>query len=180
MRPAMRELFRAIGKLAQAPLVGVDHRGNRHRQRTGRARAASAFAARAATFCRLEYRRHSRRTARIRAVRPRTRRVHRRSQAATRDASSRPTAAPCSWTRSATCPPHFRRALLRVLAEGEFFRIGGRELIRVDVRVIAATHQALDSRWLPMAVSAPISCTVWMWFASTCHHYDNAARMYPH
>jgi two-component system nitrogen regulation response regulator GlnG len=35
--------------------------------------------------------------------------------------------------------------LLRVLAEGEFFRVGGRELIRVDVRVIAATHQLLES-----------------------------------
>jgi two-component system nitrogen regulation response regulator GlnG len=34
--------------------------------------------------------------------------------------------------------------LLRVLAEGEFFRVGGRELIRVDVRVVAATHQALE------------------------------------
>ena len=34
--------------------------------------------------------------------------------------------------------------LLRVLAEGEFFRVGGRELIRVDVRVIAATHQPLQ------------------------------------
>jgi len=34
--------------------------------------------------------------------------------------------------------------LLRVLAEGEFFRVGGRELIRVDVRVIAATHQPLE------------------------------------
>jgi two-component system nitrogen regulation response regulator GlnG len=31
-----------------------------------------------------------------------------------------------------------------VLAEGEFFRVGGRELIRVDVRVIAATHQRLE------------------------------------
>jgi len=36
--------------------------------------------------------------------------------------------------------------LLRVLAEGEFFRVGGRELIRVDVRVLAATHQDLDAR----------------------------------
>ena len=33
--------------------------------------------------------------------------------------------------------------LLRVLAEGEFFRVGGQAPIRVDVRVIAATHQDL-------------------------------------
>ncbi len=36
--------------------------------------------------------------------------------------------------------------LLRVLAEGEFYRVGGNVPIRVDVRVIAATHQDLDAR----------------------------------
>jgi len=33
--------------------------------------------------------------------------------------------------------------LLRVLAESEFFRVGGQTPVRVDVRVIAATHQDL-------------------------------------
>ncbi|GAB2499730.1 nitrogen regulation protein NR(I) [Pseudoxanthomonas sangjuensis] len=42
-------------------------------------------------------------------------------------------------------PLPLQTRLLRVLAEGEFFRVGGRELIRVDVRVIAATHQNLDA-----------------------------------
>jgi len=36
--------------------------------------------------------------------------------------------------------------LLRVLAEGEFYRVGGQLPVRVDVRVIAATHQDLDAR----------------------------------
>jgi two-component system nitrogen regulation response regulator GlnG len=36
--------------------------------------------------------------------------------------------------------------LLRVLAEGEFYRVGGQTPIRVDVRVIAATHQNLEAR----------------------------------
>jgi len=36
--------------------------------------------------------------------------------------------------------------LLRVLAEGEFYRVGGQTSIRVDVRVIAATHQNLQER----------------------------------
>jgi two-component system nitrogen regulation response regulator GlnG len=36
--------------------------------------------------------------------------------------------------------------LLRVLAEGEFYRVGGRELMRADVRIIAATHQDLDAK----------------------------------
>ena len=36
--------------------------------------------------------------------------------------------------------------LLRVLAEGEFYRVGGQTPIRVDVRVLAATHQNLEER----------------------------------
>ncbi len=35
--------------------------------------------------------------------------------------------------------------LLRVLSSGEFFRVGGRTPIKVDVRIIAATHQNLEA-----------------------------------
>lgn len=35
--------------------------------------------------------------------------------------------------------------LLRVLAEGQFYRVGGVEPLNVDVRIIAATHQNLET-----------------------------------
>ncbi len=34
--------------------------------------------------------------------------------------------------------------LLRVLSNGEFFRVGGHQSVKVDVRIIAATHQNLN------------------------------------
>jgi two-component system nitrogen regulation response regulator GlnG len=42
--------------------------------------------------------------------------------------------------------PALQTRLLRVLAEGEFYRVGGQLPVRVDVRVIAATHQDLETR----------------------------------
>jgi two-component system nitrogen regulation response regulator GlnG len=41
-------------------------------------------------------------------------------------------------------PPEAQTRLLRVLADGEFYRVGGHTAIKVDVRIIAATHQNLE------------------------------------
>ncbi|MBT5292268.1 MAG: nitrogen regulation protein NR(I) [Cellvibrionales bacterium] len=41
-------------------------------------------------------------------------------------------------------PADIQTRLLRVLADGEFYRVGGHTPIKVDVRVIAATHQNLE------------------------------------
>jgi two-component system nitrogen regulation response regulator GlnG len=42
-------------------------------------------------------------------------------------------------------PSELQTRLLRVLAESEFFRVGGQTPVRVDVRVIAATNQNLGA-----------------------------------
>jgi len=41
-------------------------------------------------------------------------------------------------------PADTQTRLLRVLAEGEFYRVGGHTSVKVDVRIIAATHQDLE------------------------------------
>ncbi len=43
-------------------------------------------------------------------------------------------------------PSELQTRLLRVLADGEFYRVGGHVPIKVDVRIIAATHQNLEER----------------------------------
>ncbi|MCB1802957.1 MAG: nitrogen regulation protein NR(I), partial [Gammaproteobacteria bacterium] len=41
-------------------------------------------------------------------------------------------------------PAELQTRLLRVLADGEYYRVGGHEPIKADVRIIAATHQNLE------------------------------------
>ncbi|WP_043531508.1 nitrogen regulation protein NR(I) [Litchfieldella xinjiangensis] len=41
-------------------------------------------------------------------------------------------------------PPDTQTRLLRVLADGEFYRVGGHLSVKADVRIIAATHQNLE------------------------------------
>jgi two-component system nitrogen regulation response regulator GlnG len=43
-------------------------------------------------------------------------------------------------------PAELQTRLLRVLADGQFYRVGGHQPIKVNVRVIAATHQDLETR----------------------------------
>ncbi len=43
-------------------------------------------------------------------------------------------------------PAELQTRLLRVLAEGDFYRVGGHSPVKVDVRIIAATHQDLEAR----------------------------------
>lgn len=43
-------------------------------------------------------------------------------------------------------PADLQTRLLRVLSDGNFYRVGGHQPIKADVRIIAATHQNLETR----------------------------------
>ena len=65
--------------------------------------------------------------------------------------------------------PALQTRLLRVLAESEFYRVGGQTPIKVDVRVIAATNQDLAQGREGIAVSRrPVSPT-------ECHSHQYTA-----
>ncbi len=142
--PAMLTLFRAIGRLAQAPLsvlvTGETGTGKElvaralHREspRAGRPFVALNTAAIPAELLESELFGHEAGA----FTGAQRRHVGRFEQA---DGGS------LFLDEIGDMPLPLQTRLLRVLAEGEFFRVGGRELIRVDVRVIAATHQDLEA-----------------------------------
>ena len=142
--PAMRTLFRAIGRLAQAPLsvlvTGETGTGKElvaralHRE-SPRARApfiALNTAAIPAELLESELFGHE-----AGAFTGATRRHLGRFEQAH--------GGTLFLDEIGDMPLPLQTRLLRVLAEGAFYRVGGRELVRVDVRVVAATHQDLDA-----------------------------------
>src|SRR5690606_34923649 len=132
--PAMRELFRAIGKLAQAPLsvliIGETGTGKElvaralHRHSP---RAQAPFVALNTAAIPSELRERELFGHEPGAFTGAARRHHGRVEQA--DGGT------LFLDEIGDMPAALQTRLLRVLAEGEFFRIGGRELIRVDVRV---------------------------------------------
>jgi two-component system nitrogen regulation response regulator GlnG len=142
--PAMRTLFRAIGRLAQAPL-GVLITGETGTGKELVARALHRESARASRpFVALN-------TAAIPAELLESELfgheagaftgAHKRHIGRFEQAQG----GTLFLDEIGDMPLSLQTRLLRVLAESEFFRVGGRELIRVDVRVIAATHQDLNT-----------------------------------
>ena len=141
--PAMRALFRAIGRLAQAPLsvliTGETGTGKElvaralHRESPRAARPFIALNTAAIPSELLESELFGHEAGAFTGANKRH--IGRFEQA---DGGT------LFLDEIGDMPAPLQVRLLRVLAEGEFYRVGGRELIRVDVRVIAATHQPLQ------------------------------------
>ncbi|GAB2628104.1 nitrogen regulation protein NR(I) [Novilysobacter erysipheiresistens] len=142
--PPMRELFRAIGRLAQAPLsVLITGETGTGKELVARAlhrespRAAQPFVALNTAAIPSELLESELFGHEAGAFTGAHKRQPGRFEQADRGT--------LFLDEIGDMPLPLQTRLLRVLAENEFFRVGGRELIRVDVRVVAATHQDLDA-----------------------------------
>lgn len=140
--PAMQEVFRSIGRLARSSMTvlitGESGTGkelvaralHRHGPRSGRPFIALNTSAIASELLESELFGHERGA----FTGADSRRIGRFEQA---DGGT------LFLDEIGDMSPGLQTRLLRVLAESEFYRVGGQTSIKVDVRVIAATHQDL-------------------------------------
>ena len=155
----MRPVLEMIERVGPVRRERADHRRERNGKGPRRARPARRLATRVPAARDAERRRDLRRRLRERALRARQGRVHRRARRPRRAASSSPTAARSSSTRSPTCPASQQAKLLRVLETGEFERLGSSRTRKVDVRILSATnadpHAEVAAGTLPPGPALP-------------------------
>jgi len=141
--PAMQEVFRAIGRLARSNVTvlinGESGTGkelvaqalHRHSPRAAKTFIALNMAAIPRDLMESELFGHERGA----FTGAQTRRVGRFEQA---------NGGTLFLDEIGDMPAELQTRLLRVLADGEFYRVGGHEPVKADVRIIAATHQHLE------------------------------------
>ena len=122
-----------------------DQRRERHRQGTGRARAARLRQAPARAVRRDQHGGDPARADRERAVRPREGRLHRRADAHA-GRFEQAEGGTLFLDEIGDMPLEAQTRLLRVLQQGEYTTVGGRTPIKTNVRIIAATHRDLKSQ----------------------------------
>ena len=139
---AMQEVFRAIGRLARSNITvmieGASGTGkelvaralHRHSQRAGNALVALNMAAIPSELIESELFGHERGA----FTGAKDQRIGRFEQA---------NGGTLFLDEIGDMPAEAQTRLLRVLAEGEFHRVGGRSSVKVDVRIITATHRDL-------------------------------------
>ena len=117
-RPAMQEVFRAIGRLSQVQHHGDDRRRVRHRQGTGGAGAAQPQPAGQACLRGAQHGRHPARPDRIGTLRPRAGCLHRRPATSASGRFEQADGGTLFLDEIGDMPADAQTRLLRVLAEG--------------------------------------------------------------
>ena len=143
--PAMQEVFRAIGRLAQSHatvLINgesgsgkelVAHALHRHSPRAGRPFIALNTAAIPKDLLESELFGHERG-------------AFTGAQTMRRGRFEQAEGGTLFLDEIGDMPAELQTRLLRVLSDGQFYRVGGHQPIKANVRVIAATHQHLEER----------------------------------
>ena len=143
--PAMQEVFRAIGRLAQSQatvlITGESGTGkelvaralHRHSPRANRAFIAINTAAIPKDLLESELFGHERG-------------AFTGAQAMRRGRFEQAEGGTLFLDEIGDMPPDLQTRLLRVLSDGQFYRVGGHTPLAANVRVIAATHQELEAR----------------------------------
>ena len=143
--PAMQEVFRAIGRLSQSHatvlITGESGTGkelvanalHRHSPRAGKAFIAINTAAIPKDLLESELFGHERG-------------AFTGAQAMRRGRFEQADGGTLFLDEIGDMPPDLQTRLLRVLSDGQFYRVGGHTPLAANVRVIAATHQELESR----------------------------------
>ena len=139
----MRKVFDLIEQVGPLGSTVLDHRRDRDRQGAGRQRAPRRQRPPGRALHRAQLRGAQRLAAGERALRPRAgaftgaerRKIGRFEQA---DGGT------LFLDEVGDVPPAMQAKLLRVLQSGVFERVGGTESIKVDVRIVAATHKQLE------------------------------------
>jgi two-component system nitrogen regulation response regulator GlnG len=143
--PAMQEVFRAIGRLAQSQatvmITGESGTGkelvaralHRHSPRSAKAFIAINTAAIPKDLLESELFGHERG-------------AFTGAQAMRRGRFEQAEGGTLFLDEIGDMPPDLQTRLLRVLSDGQFYRVGGHTPLAANVRVIAATHQELESR----------------------------------
>jgi len=143
--PSMQEVFRAIGRLAQSSatvlITGESGSGkelvaralHRHSPRAGKPFVAINTAAMPKDLLESELFGHERG-------------AFTGAQAMRRGRFEQAEGGTLFLDEIGDMPAELQTRLLRVLSDGTFYRVGGHQPLRTNVRVIAATHQDLESR----------------------------------
>ena len=143
--PAMQEVFRAIGRLSQSSatvlLTGESGTGkelvaralHRHSPRAGGPFVAINTAAIPKDLLESELFGHERG-------------AFTGAQSARRGRFEQAEGGTLFLDEIGDMPPDLQVRLLRVLSDGEYYRVGGHAPLKSSVRIIAATHQDLDER----------------------------------